>query len=219
MTADRPAEPPTTGHYFDDRVTVDSDPIVIDVNLPDTAFIMETDRGVFSRGQLDTGTSLLLRSHAPLAASGDVLDLGCGTGPIALTMARRSPDATVWAVDVNERARALTRSNAARNGLDNITVAAPDEVPADVRFETIWSNPPVRIGKDAMRGLLSDWLGRLSPTGMATMVVQKHLGADSLQRWLVEHGHPVDRIASKTGFRLLQIRPAPADEQQPSGER
>lgn len=206
MTADRPAEPSTSGHYFDESVDVDSDPVVVDVTLPDTAFVMETDRGVFSRGHLDTGTALLVRSEAPLASSGDLLDLGCGAGPIALTMARRCPDATVWAVDVNERARRLTVANAERNRITNIRVAAPDDVPSDIRFETIWSNPPVRIGKGAMRGLVSDWLGRLTPTGTATMVVQKHLGADSLHRWLTEHGHHVERIASKSGFRLLLVR-------------
>ncbi len=212
MTAEPDDAEPGPTHYFDEAPDVASEPVLIDVTLHDTAFVLETDRGVFSRGRLDAGTALLLRSDAPLASAGAVLDLGCGAGPIALTMARRSPEAEVWAVDVNDRARELTCRNAARNGLHNIHVAAPDEVPPDLRFATIWSNPPVRIGKGAMRGLLSDWLGRLGsadgtePT--ATLVVQKHLGADSLQRWLVERGHPTERVASKSGFRLLRVRPA-----------
>lgn len=191
-------------HYFEDP-TVASDPVIVDVTLPDTAFTMETDTGVFSRGHLDAGTSLLLRSDPPLSSTGDVLDLGAGSGPIALTMARRSPNATVWAVDVNTRARTLCERNAKRNKLTNIRVVHPDEVPGDVRFSTIWSNPPIRIGKPALRALLLEWLARLTDDGTACLVVQKHLGADSLQNWLMFEGHPTERVASKSGFRLLAI--------------
>lgn len=199
-------EPQADGgsHYFEDP-TVPSDPVVVDVTLPDTAFTMETDTGVFSRGHVDAGTSLLLRSDPPLASSGDVLDLGAGSGAMALAMARRSPGATVWAVDVNVRARRLCERNAERNGLTNIRIARPDEVPGDVRFATIWSNPPIRIGKSALHDLLLDWLGRLSDDGTACLVVQKHLGADSLQKWLADQGHATDRIGSKAGFRLLSV--------------
>ena len=152
MSADRDASSrePDQGHYFDDQPDSPSDPVLVDVTLPDTAFVMETDRGVFSRGHLDTATSMLLRAELPIAPAGNLLDLGCGAGPIALTMARRSPKATVWAVDVNARARELCARNAVRNRLANIRVAAPDEVPPDVRFSTIWSNPPIRIGKAAL---------------------------------------------------------------------
>jgi 16S rRNA G1207 methylase RsmC len=194
--------------YFDDDPTVPSDPVLVDVSLPDTAFVMETDRGVFSRGHLDTATSMLLRADLPIASSGNLLDLGCGAGPIALTMARRSPDATVWAVDVNVRARELCARNAQRNALSNIVVAHPDEVPTEIRFATIWSNPPIRIGKAALHELLEFWLGRLDADGSASLVVQKHLGADSLQRWLIELGYRCDRVGSKAGYRLFTIRSA-----------
>lgn len=194
--------------YFEDDPSVPSAPVTVDVTLPDTAFTMETDRGVFSHGHLDTGTSLLLRTGLPLAASGDVLDLGCGAGPIALTMARRSSAATVWAVDVNARARELCARNAERNRITNIRVVHPDDVPGEVRFGTIWSNPPIRIGKAALHELLLSWLGRLTPDGHAALVVQKHLGADSLQRWLGDQDFAVERLASKAGFRLLGVRSA-----------
>ena len=191
-------------HYFENP-TVASDPVIVDVTLPDTAFTMETDTGVFSRGHLDAGTSLLLRSDVPLSSNGHLLDLGSGTGAMALTMARRSPAATVWAVDVNARARELCARNARRNKLGNIRVAHPSEVPDDIEFSTIWSNPPIRIGKPALRALLLEWLARLTADGTACFVVQKHLGADSLQRWLMFEGHPTERIASKSGFRLLAV--------------
>ncbi len=201
MAADR------TDHYFDDDPAAPSDPVTIDVTLPDTAFVLETDRGVFSRGRLDGGTSMLLRHDLPVPATGDLLDLGCGAGPIALTMARRAPAATVWAIDVNERARSLCTRNAERNGIANVLVRHPDEVPGDVRFATIWSNPPIRIGKAALRDLLTAWLTRLTPDGTAALVVQKHLGADSLQRWLGDQCWATDRVASKSGYRLLTVRP------------
>ena len=204
MSADRDGS--TSGHYFDDQPEAPSDPVLVDVTLPDTAFVMETDRGVFSRGHLDTATSMLLRADLPIASSGDLLDLGCGAGPIALTMARRSPRATVWAVDVNARARALCARNADRNAITNIRVVAPDEVPADLRFATIWSNPPIRIGKAALHELLEFWLERLDADGSAALVVQKHLGADSLQRWLVGRGYGCERVGSKAGFRLFTVR-------------
>lgn len=191
-------------HYFDERPGVASDRTVVDVALPDVAFTLATDRGVFSHGRVDTGTSLLLRNAPAPATTGDLLDLGCGAGPIALTLAKRSPGATVWAVDVNERARQLTAENATRNGLANVRAVAPEDIPAEVRFATIWSNPPIRIGKAALHELLITWLGRLVDGGEAILVVQKHLGADSLARWLDQQGFPTERIAGRAGYRLLR---------------
>jgi len=194
-------------HYFDERPGVDSDRRSVDVALPDIAFTMLTDRGVFSHGHLDTGTALLLREASTPATTGDLLDLGCGSGAIAMTLALRSPAATVWAVDPNERARLLTSENARRNDISNIRVCAPGDVPTEIRFATIWSNPPIRIGKPALHGLLDEWLGRLDDDGGdATLVVQRHLGADSLQRWLTDHGFPTERLASRGGFRILRAR-------------
>jgi 16S rRNA (guanine1207-N2)-methyltransferase len=177
--------------------------------LPDLTLDLTTDRGVFSRDGVDPGTKLLLLDAPAPAPRGDLLDLGCGYGPIAVTLARRSPEATVWAVDVNRRARDLTAANAEAAGAGNVRVAAPDDVPDDVRFATIWSNPPIRIGKAALHDLLLRWLSRLSPGGRAVLVVQKHLGADSLLRWLEEGGHPTTRLQSRLGYRLLEVTSGP----------
>lgn len=199
-------------HYFDERPGVPSEHRTVDVTLGDVAFTMRTDRGVFSHGHLDTGTSLLLRAAPPPPAEGHLLDLGCGSGALALALALRAPAATVWAVDVNERARRLTRSNAERNRIANLVVAEPDEVPPDVRFEAIWSNPPIRIGKQRLHELLTTWLVRLTPSGVAVLVVQRHLGADSLHRWLDETGFPTERLTSRAGFRLLVVGARASDE-------
>ena len=194
-------------HYFDESPGAPSAEATIVVD----GLSLRTDRGVFSHGRLDAGTALLLRAAPPPPASGELLDLGCGYGAVALSLARRAPVARVWAVDVNERARALCAANAAANGVDNVTVVAPDDVPEDVRFDAIWSNPPIRIGKDLLRDLLTRWLDCLAPDGRAVLVVQKHLGADSLHRWLTEQGWPTTRLASAKGYRLLDVSPRDPD--------
>jgi 16S rRNA G1207 methylase RsmC len=119
-------------------------------------------------------------------------------------MAKRSPNATVWAVDVNSRARELCLANAEANGITNLNVVGPEDVPADITFACVWSNPPIRIGKPALHEMLLTWLARLATDGAAAMVVHKHLGADSLQRWLTEQGYPTTRLASSSGYRILQ---------------
>jgi 16S rRNA (guanine1207-N2)-methyltransferase len=202
------AAPMGGDHYFSPSPASASDERRIEVVLPDVSFVLTTDRGVFSHGHLDTGTSLLLRTAPVPPQHGDLLDLGCGAGPIALTLALRAPSATVWAVDVNARALELTAANAAANGIGNLRSVAPGDVPADVLFAAIWSNPPIRIGKPALHDLLLGWLARLTPQGSATLVVQRHLGADSLQRWLCDHGHPTVRLVSRAGFRVLQVAAA-----------
>ncbi len=121
-------------------------------------------------------------------------------------MAKRAPRATVWAVDVNRRALALCVENAAANATPNVRAVEPDEVPDDVRFGAILSNPPIRIGKPALHAVLVHWLERLTPDGQATLVVQHHLGSDSLARWLDENGWPARRLSSRAGYRLLEVK-------------
>ena len=174
-----------------------------------------TDRGVFSGSQVDPGTRILLAEPFDLAETTTLVDLGCGYGPVAIALALRSdPGTLVWAVDVNERARDLCRDNAEANGVgDRVRVVAPEEFPADLVIDQIWSNPPIRVGKAVLHDLLQTWLGRLAPgTGTATMVVQKHLGSDSLARWLEQNGWPTERLTSRAGYRILRstVSPRPA---------
>ena len=167
----------------------------------------QTASGVFSQDGLDHATAVLLKHVEPRDDSTTVLDLGCGWGPVACALASRLPEAQVWAVDVNERALALTQDNADRLAL-TVHAAPPEAVPDDLRFDEIWSNPPIRVGKDALHDLLLRWLPRLSEEGVARLVVGKNLGADSLQRWLTAQGWLTERTASAKGFRVLTVRRA-----------
>jgi len=167
---------------------------------------LDSARGVFSGGGLDLGTAVLLRSYDPPVGPLRLLDLGCGIGPITVALALACPEAHITAVDVNERALALTRANADRLGIGaRVTTSLPEEVPADAAYDEIWSNPPIRIGKQALHDLLATWLARLAPGGTARLVVARNLGADSLAGWLEEQGWRCSRTASAKGFRVLQV--------------
>jgi len=191
-------------HYFSPDPKVASRPRTIQVTLPDLSFELDTDRGVFAHGHLDVGTDLLLRT-LPAVPPEELVDVGCGYGAIAITLGLRNPDARVWAVDVNRRALYLCARNAERAGALNVVPAEPDAVPTGIRFAAIYSNPPVRLGKESLHELLLTWIGRLEPGGVATLVVQRHLGSDSLAAWLTSLGHPVERVRSKAGYRVLEV--------------
>lgn len=197
-------------HYFSETPAGDLTPREIEVELAGAPRRLVTAGGVFSPEHLDQGTRVLLRALAGLddedrGAGGPILDIGCGWGPIALDAALSHPEAQVWAVDVNERARELTAANAERLGLTNVRVAAPREVPPELRFASIRSNPPIRVGKDVLHGILRDWLPRLAERGTAHLVVAKHLGAESLQRWIGAEFPEleVSRAARDKGFHVI----------------
>jgi len=192
-------------HYFSARPQAAHRPGLVRVVLPDVYLELATDAGVFSPSRLDPGTRLLLDSSPAPPPTGDLLDLGCGYGPIACMLAARSPGATVWAVDVNERALELCARNAAAAGLPNVRCVTPGDPSVPARLAGIWSNPPVRIGKAALHDLLLGWLGRLDPGRRAYLVISRNLGADSLHSWLAGQGWPVTRLAARSGYRLLQV--------------
>jgi 16S rRNA (guanine1207-N2)-methyltransferase len=196
---------PKRAQYFDPAPEVASKPRTLHLHAGDLALELQADRGVFGSRAIDLGTLTLLK-EAPLPPpEGDLLDLGTGYGPIAITLARHSPAAKVWAVDVNERALELTRANVATNRTPNVVVCLPEDVPSGVRFAAIYSNPPVRIGKAPLHELLQRWIPRLAPGADAYLVVQRNLGSDSLAAWLGAQGYAVQRLKSKKGYRVLSV--------------
>lgn len=198
----------TVSHYFTPEPGSSGVRRQIEFSVAGRDYSLVTTSNVFSADRLDLGTRVLLRkAELPTAdTAGPLLDLGCGYGPIACVLASLAPSAIVYAVDVNSQARELAAENARRVGAaDRIRVAAPDEVPADISFPQIWSNPPIRIGKAKLHELLNRWLPRLTPDGVAWLVVARNLGGDSLHRWLVEQGWQVVRHASQKGYRVLRV--------------
>jgi len=195
-------------HYFTAEPASAETRREIKVDVAGRLLTVETAPGVFCPDRIDLGTAVLLREVPEPPAEGNLLDLGCGWGPISLTLALRSPAATVWGVDVNRRALDLLGRNATRVGADNIRAVEPDGVPSDVMVSTIWSNPPIRVGKAVLHDMLLTWLPRLAPGGTAYLVVQKNLGADSLHAWLggtLGTHFAVGRHATSKGFRVLAV--------------
>lgn len=197
-------------HYFSAQPSGPDTRKPLSVVLAGERRELVTSSGIFSPDGIDKGTRILL-DGVPAPEGRRLLDIGCGWGPIALTLALQAPQASVLAVDVNERCLALTAENAARLGLTNITGAKPDDVDSDLEFDTIWSNPPIRIGKQELHALLLRWIPRLAPGGHAWLVVQKNLGADSLQRWLADElptGFTVRRAETSKSFRIIEVHRA-----------
>lgn len=196
-------------HYFTATPASPESLRQIRVTLAGRDLEVLTASGVFSPDRLDAGTAVLLANMPPVPPGGNLLDLGSGWGPVSISMALAAPHVTVWAVDVNERALDLVRRNATALGLANINAALPDEVPERVSFRTIRSNPPIRVGKNELHGLLERWIPRLDERSDAWLVVQRNLGADSLQRWIGATFHPgysVFRTATGKGYRILKVR-------------
>ncbi|MEY4742931.1 MAG: hypothetical protein RIR34_270 [Actinomycetota bacterium] len=196
-------------HYFSETPGTEFKPKPIVVELDGNKVEVLTAGGIFSPDRLDPGTSVLLAHLDEAPNGGNLLDVGCGWGPIALSLASRAPHATVWAIDVNERSMELTRLNAERLGLTNVKVCRPEEVPADLKFDGIWSNPPIRVGKDVLHEILLTWLPRLNDGAESYLVVQKNLGADSLHRWLeaeLPSGFSTIRVDTAKSYRVLRVK-------------
>jgi 16S rRNA (guanine1207-N2)-methyltransferase len=205
----------SSGQYFESRPDSATRRRTVTLTLPDLTLELTTDAGVFAADRIDAGTKYLLLEAPPPPPTGQVVDLGCGYGAIALTLAHRSPAATIWAVDVNERALDLCRENAGALGLTNVRACTPEQVSPDLVVDGLYSNPPIRVGKTVLHELLLAWLDRLAPDAAAHLVVQKHLGSDSLARWLTDEGWPTTRIGSRAGYRLLTVTRAASDTHAP----
>lgn len=195
-------------HYFSRTPETEFKSKEISVRLDGRDLTVETAGGIFSPDHVDQGTASLLDHIEKAPSGGNILDIGCGWGPIALALALHSPRATIWAIDVNDRSLELTKRNAAKLGLQNVRVVRPEDVPEDIRFSGIWSNPPIRVGKSELHQILKTWIPKLEENAEGYLVVQKNLGADSLHRWL-EAEFPEKstvRVDSKKSFRIFRLK-------------
>ena len=194
-------------HYFSNEPSGTFKPKSISVTLAGREISALTAGSMFSPDHVDTGTKVLLENLELAPDDGNILDIGCGWGPITLALAIARPEAIIWAIDVNERALELTRKNAERLGLTNVRTSLPGDVPSDISFNGIWSNPPIRVGKEVLHEILETWLPRLVIGGDAYLVVQKNLGSDSLLKWLQDTmtTYESTRLETAKSFRVLQV--------------
>jgi 16S rRNA (guanine1207-N2)-methyltransferase len=194
-------------HYFSNEPAGEIKTKTISVNLAGRDVSVLTSGSMFSPDHVDTGTKVLLENLELAPDDGNILDIGCGWGPIALALAIARPDATIWAIDVNERALELTRQNAERLGLTNIRTSLPEAVPTEISFNGIWSNPPIRVGKEVLHEIMQTWLPRMVVGADAYLVVQKHLGSDSFLNWLQDTmtAFESSRLDTSKTFRVIQV--------------
>ena len=194
-------------HYFSADPSKPATFREIEFDVGGKGFRAMTASGTFSITRLDPGTKILLENYAEFPEEGNVLDLGCGWGPISLAIAGHSQATTVWALDVNQRSLQLVAENSKTNGLANIKAVTQDQIPDGIKFTGIWSNPPIRVGKVVLHELLETWLPRLEEGGRAMLVVQKQLGADSLLAWIQERFPDLTatRFSTDKGYRILEV--------------
>lgn len=194
-------------HYFSQQPDSAAKPHELSFEVGGVNFKVKSEAGTFSVQRLDRGTEILLRSYQEFPSQGNVLDIGCGWGPISLAIAKLQPATTVWALDVNQRSLRLTAENAKTSQLHNIRAVEAEQIPSDLRFSGIWSNPPIRVGKQVLHSLMKTWLPRLEPGASAYLVVQKQLGAESFENWLVQEfpEMTVDRPNQDKGYRVIRV--------------
>jgi 16S rRNA (guanine1207-N2)-methyltransferase len=198
-------------HYFSSDPAAPKKTVSISIQAGGKEFQIEAASGTFSSSRLDAGTAVLLRQDDHFPKDGNVLDIGCGWGPIGISIAHAENKCKVFGVDINQRSIEQSNLNAASLGLANYTAMHSRDLPADISFSAIWSNPPIRVGKKVLHELMETYIPRLEPGGKAMLVVQKNLGADSFQRWLANRfpDAVVTRVATEKGYRVISVTTPP----------
>ena len=191
-------------HYYTKDPSSESHPVPCIFSWRGTEMRFMTDAGVFSKGELDTGTKLLLDA-LPEELTGEVLDLGCGWGAIGVTLKKRYPAVTLTLSDVNLRALGLAEENARRNGI-TVECLESDGMAAllNRRFDRIITNPPIRAGKEVIYRMFSDAAGCLKEGGALDLVIRKQQGAESCMKYLSTLYRRVEKLDRSAGFWVLE---------------
>lgn len=192
-------------HYYSKDPASNSEPVTWKEHLREKTFIFTSDHGVFSKGKVDFGSRTLIEYFEEPEVEGPIVDVGCGYGPIGLSLAHRYPSRHVYMIDVNQRALELARKNAADNHITNVTVRESDLLDgvSEQKFAAIVSNPPVRAGKNIVHRLFEDSFHALLTGGELWIVLQKKQGAPSAKKKLEEiFGHADIRKRNK-GYYII----------------
>ena len=188
--------------YYTREPASESRPVSCAFEYRGHALRFTTDAGVFSRGELDPGSRLLLDALPVLR--GDVLDLGCGWGPVGIAVAAANPEARVTLVDVNLRALRLSEENARQNQV-RVTCLESDGFGAlSGSFDAVITNPPIRAGKQVIYGMFADARKHLRPGGSLYLVIRKQQGAESCLRYLQTLFPRVEKLRRSAGYWVLQ---------------
>lgn len=198
-------------HYFSKSPEVKSAKKSFAFDFLDKRYIFNTDKGVFAGSYLDKGTQILLAESVPwlqkrikTGSKVNIVDLGCGYGPIATILQSNFEESNFFGIEINERAIALAKENFKQNRLNIKCYESLDEyVEENETVDFIISNPPVKIGKKLLYELMLSWLNKVEIG--ALIVMQKHLGSDSFIEWCNQQGFNAKKIASKKGFRIIEI--------------
>jgi len=195
-------------HYYSRKPDVTSDPIYWSCQLKGYPFRFKTDRGVFSKNEVDYGSKLLIDTFTLPAVDGTLLDVGCGYGPIGLALARSYPNIQIHMIDINERAIQLAKENAAQNHIDNVSIFESDvfENVINHNYVAIVTNPPIRAGKKVVMEIIEKSYQHLCDGGEFWVVIQKKQGAPSAKKMIEEIYGNVEIAKRDKGYYILKAK-------------
>ncbi len=193
-------------HYYSKKTTTKSEEKTWSYELRGHSFSFTTDHAVFSKREVDYGSRLLIDAFTEPEVEGDVLDLGCGYGPIGLSLAKVLQKRNIVMVDVNERALDLAKKNAVQNNIRNVTIKESDRLQgvSDYTFASILTNPPIRAGKEVVHHMFEESAKALVDQGELWVVIQKKQGAPSAKQKLEELLGHVEVVTKQKGYYILK---------------
>ncbi|MBI5971610.1 class I SAM-dependent methyltransferase [Staphylococcus caledonicus] len=197
------------GHYYDENPEVQSDEKIIQYRYHQNELKLTTDAGVFSKGKVDFGSDTLvqtfLNEHPP-GPSKNIVDVGCGYGPIGLMIAKVSPHHQITMIDVNQRALSLAEKNKKANRIENVSIRESDGLSQleDNYYDFVLTNPPIRAGKDVVHRIFEEAYQKLKLNGELYVVIQKKQGMPSAKKKMEEIFNHVEVVNKNKGYYILK---------------